>query len=71
MEGCYFRHFLLALCLSNYQMPIREACHVAIQRSDPTKQKLWKHAQARQLANGAVPVVQIVCMVNYTSLYCT
>ncbi|KAM0890914.1 hypothetical protein ACQ4PT_026699 [Festuca glaucescens] len=42
------------------QMPIREACHVAIQRTNPIKQKLWKHAQARQLANGAVPVVQIV-----------
>uniref|UniRef100_A0A453NA86 Galactokinase N-terminal domain-containing protein n=1 Tax=Aegilops tauschii subsp. strangulata TaxID=200361 RepID=A0A453NA86_AEGTS len=42
------------------QMPIREACHVAIQRSDPIKQKLWKHTQARQLANGAVPILQIV-----------
>ncbi|KAM0837823.1 hypothetical protein ACQ4PT_061373 [Festuca glaucescens] len=42
------------------QMPIREACHVAIQRTNPIKQKLWKHAQARQLANGAVSVVQIV-----------
>ncbi|CAD6248117.1 unnamed protein product [Miscanthus lutarioriparius] len=43
------------------QMPIREACHVAVQRSDPTKQKQWKHTQARQLANGgAVPVLQIV-----------
>jgi L-arabinokinase len=42
-------------------MPIREACHVAVQRSDPTKQKQWKHTQARQLANGgAVPVLQIV-----------
>jgi hypothetical protein len=56
-------------------MPIREACHVAIQRTNPIKQKLWKHAQARQLANGAVPVVQIVCIINYPSLfisfYCT
>ncbi|KAG2648476.1 hypothetical protein PVAP13_1NG027200 [Panicum virgatum] len=43
------------------QMPIREACHVAVQRSDPSKQKQWKHTQARQLANGgAVPVLQIV-----------
>jgi L-arabinokinase len=43
------------------QMPIREACHVAIQRSNPMKQKLWKHTQARQLANGrAVPLLQIV-----------
>uniref|UniRef100_A0A0D9VC48 GHMP kinase N-terminal domain-containing protein n=1 Tax=Leersia perrieri TaxID=77586 RepID=A0A0D9VC48_9ORYZ len=43
------------------QMPIREACHVAVQRSNPIKQKLWKHTQARQLANGgAVPLLQIV-----------
>ncbi|XP_026416771.1 L-arabinokinase-like isoform X2 [Papaver somniferum] len=43
------------------QMPIREACHVAIQRSHPSKQKLWKHAQARQLAKGqSTPVLQIV-----------
>ncbi|KAJ1255603.1 hypothetical protein BS78_K183500 [Paspalum vaginatum] len=43
------------------QMPIREACHVAVQRSDPTKQKQWKHTQARQLAKGgAMPVLQIV-----------
>ncbi|KAI3911159.1 hypothetical protein MKW92_033368, partial [Papaver armeniacum] len=44
------------------QMPIREACHVAIQRSHPSKQKLWKHAQARQLTKGqeSTPVMQIV-----------
>ncbi|KAK3131212.1 hypothetical protein QOZ80_6BG0503530 [Eleusine coracana subsp. coracana] len=43
------------------QMPLREACHVAIQRNHPSKQKLWKHTQARQLENaGLVPVVQIV-----------
>ncbi|KAI3987570.1 hypothetical protein MKX01_021482 [Papaver californicum] len=44
------------------QMPIREACHVAIQRSHPSKQKLWKHAQARQLTKGqeSTPVLQIV-----------
>ncbi|XP_028781315.1 L-arabinokinase [Neltuma alba] len=30
------------------QMPIREACHVALQRIHPSKQRLWKHAQARQ-----------------------
>ncbi|KAG8069726.1 hypothetical protein GUJ93_ZPchr0006g42318 [Zizania palustris] len=43
------------------QMPIREACHVAVQRSNPSKQKLWKHTQSRQLANGgAVPLLQIV-----------
>uniref|UniRef100_A0A0E0JVE1 GHMP kinase N-terminal domain-containing protein n=1 Tax=Oryza punctata TaxID=4537 RepID=A0A0E0JVE1_ORYPU len=34
---------------------------LVLQRSDPIKQKLWKHTQARQLANGgAVPLLQIV-----------
>ncbi|KAI3447294.1 hypothetical protein Pfo_003959 [Paulownia fortunei] len=44
------------------QMPIREACHVAIQRSRPDKQKLWKHSQARQhnKGQGSTPVLQIV-----------
>ncbi|KAM3192981.1 hypothetical protein ACQJBY_069883 [Aegilops geniculata] len=42
-------------------MPLREACHVAIQRNHPSKQKLWKHVHARQLETaGVVPVVQIV-----------
>ncbi|KAL7187108.1 hypothetical protein ACSBR1_037222 [Camellia fascicularis] len=44
------------------QMPIREACHVAVQRNDPSKQRLWKHAQSRQNAKGqgSTPVLQIV-----------
>ncbi|KAG9449316.1 hypothetical protein H6P81_009281 [Aristolochia fimbriata] len=44
------------------QMPIREACHVAVQRNHPSKHKLWKHALARQQAKGLgpSPVVQIV-----------
>ncbi|ONK68121.1 uncharacterized protein A4U43_C05F7660 [Asparagus officinalis] len=44
------------------QMPIREACHVAVQRNHPSKHKLWKHAQARQQAKGEgpLPVLQIV-----------
>lgn len=44
------------------QMPIREACHVAVQRNHPTKHKLWKHAQARQNVKGERPhpVLQIV-----------
>ncbi|XP_062098515.1 L-arabinokinase-like isoform X2 [Humulus lupulus] len=44
------------------QMPIREACHVAIQRVHPSKHRLWKHAQARQQAEGhcLTPVLQIV-----------
>lgn len=48
------------------QMPIREACHVAVQKSNPNKQKLWKHAQARQRAKGQgpIPVLQIVCLIT-------
>ncbi|KAK1323128.1 L-arabinokinase [Acorus calamus] len=44
------------------QMPIREACHVAVQRNHPSKHKLWKHALARQNAKGQgpTPVLQIV-----------
>ncbi|KAG1332002.1 L-arabinokinase [Cocos nucifera] len=44
------------------QMPIREACHVAVQKNHPSRQKLWKHAQARQQAKGQgpIPVLQIV-----------
>ncbi|KAL2544493.1 L-arabinokinase [Forsythia ovata] len=44
------------------QMPIREACHVAVQKIQPTKQRLWKHAQARQSSKGQgqTPVLQIV-----------
>ncbi|KAI4379727.1 hypothetical protein MLD38_005984 [Melastoma candidum] len=44
------------------QMPIREACHVAVQRIHPSKHKLWKHALARQQAkgDGPTPVLQIV-----------
>lgn len=46
------------------QMPIREACHVAVQRNHPTNQKLWKHAQARQQVKGEGPnpVLQIVSL---------
>ncbi|CAH9101632.1 unnamed protein product [Cuscuta epithymum] len=44
------------------QLPIKEACHVAVQTIHPSKQKLWKHAQARQHAKGPrlTPVLQIV-----------
>ncbi|XP_031375434.1 L-arabinokinase-like isoform X1 [Punica granatum] len=44
------------------QMPIREACHVAVQRNNPSKHRLWKHALARQQAKGQgpTPVLQIV-----------
>ncbi|XP_057959403.1 L-arabinokinase-like [Malania oleifera] len=44
------------------QMPIREACHVAVQKNHPSKQRLWKHALARQhdKGQGSTPVLQIV-----------
>ncbi|CAN1324153.1 ARA1 [Linum perenne] len=44
------------------QMPTREACHMAVQRNDPNKHNIWKHAQARQNAKGLGPthVLQIV-----------
>ncbi|CAI0376307.1 unnamed protein product [Linum tenue] len=44
------------------QLPTREACHVAVQRNDPNKHKLWKHAQERQNTKGQqpTPVLQIV-----------
>lgn len=45
-------------------MPIREACHVALQRVHPSKHRLWKHAEARQNDKGRNPtaVLQIVCL---------
>ncbi|KAJ7966020.1 L-arabinokinase-like [Quillaja saponaria] len=42
------------------QLPIREACHVAVQRVHPSKHRLWKHAQARQNSKGQGSVLQIV-----------
>jgi len=50
------------------QMPIKEACHVAVQRSPAGKQRLWKHTMARQLATGQglTPVVCIVCSHLFT-----
>ncbi|WCJ30540.1 arabinose kinase [Euphorbia peplus] len=44
------------------QMPIKEACHVALQKNHPSKHRLWKHTQARQNATGQdpIPVLQIV-----------
>nr|TKW22824.1 hypothetical protein SEVIR_4G253100v2 [Setaria viridis] len=51
-----------ASVLFDWEMPLREACRVAVQRNHPRKQKLWKHTQARQLENsGLEPVIQIVC----------
>lgn len=53
--------FLSAIFL---QLPIREACHVAVQRNHPSKHRLWKHALARQQAKGQgpTPVLEIVCI---------
>ncbi|KAG6706191.1 hypothetical protein I3843_07G205400 [Carya illinoinensis] len=44
------------------QLPIREACHVAVQRNHPSKHRLWNHALARQQAKGQglTPVLEIV-----------
>ncbi|GJV06843.1 L-arabinokinase-like protein isoform X2 [Tanacetum coccineum] len=39
----------------NRTMPIREACHVDVQRIQPGKQRPRKHAQARQHAKGQGP----------------
>ncbi|KAL3567126.1 hypothetical protein D5086_032541 [Populus alba] len=46
------------------QMPIREACHVAVQKNHPSKQKLWKHAQARHHADHEklAPILEIVSL---------
>lgn len=48
-------------------MPIREACHVALQRVHPSKHRLWKHAEARQNDKGGphTAVLQIVCLRTY------
>lgn len=52
------------------QMPIREACHVAVQRNHPSKHKLWKHAQARQDSGVQGPVLQIVCIIFWEVSLC-
>lgn len=53
-------------------MPIKEACHVAIQTNHPSKHKLWKHTQARQNAKGqgSTPVLQIVGS-SHTMHFCS
>lgn len=63
---------LLIVFVNSLQMPIREACHIAMQRNKPNKHRLWKHAQARQNAQGQgpTPVLQIVststCLMSIT-----
>nr|CAB3471359.1 unnamed protein product [Digitaria exilis] len=58
----YSGSLVLQVCsLAGEKMPLREACHVAVQRNHPSKQKIWKHTQARRLENaGLAPVIQIV-----------
>lgn len=55
------------------QMPIREACHVALQKNHPSKHRLWKHVQARQDSSvqGQTPVLQIVCIFFWEVPLCT
>lgn len=48
------------------QMPIREACHVALQRVHPSKHRLWKHAEARQNDKGG-PHTAVLQIVSYGS----
>jgi L-arabinokinase len=53
-------------------MPIKEACHVAVQRSSPGKQRMWKHIRARHLAKGSgarpmVSIVSFLCL--FTNFY--
>ncbi|XWS72876.1 hypothetical protein CRYUN_Cryun02cG0077500 [Craigia yunnanensis] len=48
------------------QMPIKEACHVAVQRNHPSKHRLWKHALARQNAKGQGPI-SVLQIVSYGS----
>ncbi|CAK9216976.1 unnamed protein product [Sphagnum jensenii] len=48
------------------QLPIKEACHVAVQRSPPGKQRLWKHTMARQMATGQ-GLTPVVCIVSFGS----
>ncbi|KAG0616552.1 hypothetical protein M758_5G124600 [Ceratodon purpureus] len=48
------------------QMPIKEACHVAVQRSPPTLQRLWKHTRARLSAHGGA-AKPVVCIVSFGS----
>ncbi len=70
MGPCIMRcsSLLMSLRASGMQLPIKEACHVAVQRSPPGKQRLWKHTMARQLATGRglTPVVCIVCSHLFT-----
>ncbi|KAL2652701.1 hypothetical protein R1flu_020829 [Riccia fluitans] len=42
------------------QMPIREACHVAVQSQPQGKQRLWKHMTARQQPGVFKPAIRVV-----------
>lgn len=37
------------------QLPLAEACHVAVQRHPLGKQRLWRHMEARQASACGMP----------------
>ncbi|CAL0319209.1 unnamed protein product [Lupinus luteus] len=49
------------------QMPIKEACHVALQRIHPSKHRLWKHAEARHDDEEKQKPVAVLQIVSYGS----
>jgi galactokinase len=42
------------------QMPIAEACHVALQRHPLDKQQVWKHIKVRIFAHTACSALQLL-----------
>ncbi|XP_019417379.1 PREDICTED: L-arabinokinase-like [Lupinus angustifolius] len=49
------------------QMPIKEACHVALQRIHPSKHRLWKHAEARHEDEEKQKPAAVLQIVSYGS----
>jgi hypothetical protein len=49
LAGTLFTH---AVPCFSMQMPLAEACHVAVQRHPVRKQRLWRHMHARRGADG-------------------
>ncbi|GJV32959.1 hypothetical protein Tco_1393359 [Tanacetum coccineum] len=50
-----YKKYILVSLIHLRQMPIKEAFYFVVQRIQPCKQMLWKHAQARQHAKGQGP----------------
>jgi L-arabinokinase len=50
------------------QMPIAEACHVALQRQPVGKQKVWKHVQV--CADAGLPLLSSFTLVCFVSALC-